>query len=108
VAAVRWNPAVAAQVEEQVVRAAHAHLVEPGGIPAQHRDVRPRRVGLLPRLSNRAVHQVDSLHSPADLLYGLLSPELYLIFVRDRGWSPDAWEEWARATLTTQLCTDRA
>ncbi|MFI6978875.1 TetR/AcrR family transcriptional regulator [Embleya sp. NPDC050154] len=44
----------------------------------------------------------------ADLLYGLLSPELYLIFVRDRGWSPDAWEEWARATLTTQLCAERA
>lgn len=44
----------------------------------------------------------------ADLLYGLLSPELYLIFVRDRGWSADAWEEWARATLTTQLCTERA
>ncbi|WP_331772533.1 TetR/AcrR family transcriptional regulator (plasmid) [Embleya sp. NBC_00888] len=43
----------------------------------------------------------------ADLLYGLLSPELYLIFVRDRGWSPDAWEEWARATLTTQLCVER-
>ncbi|MZE79017.1 TetR/AcrR family transcriptional regulator [Streptomyces xinghaiensis] len=41
----------------------------------------------------------------ADLLYGLLSPELYLIFVRDRGWSPDAWEEWARTTLTAQLCT---
>ncbi|MFE9674601.1 hypothetical protein ACFYO5_10825 [Streptomyces sp. NPDC006259] len=30
----------------------------------------------------------------ADLLYGLLDPELYLIFVRDRGWSTDAWEEW--------------
>ncbi|WNO76847.1 helix-turn-helix domain-containing protein [Streptomyces sp. AM8-1-1] len=42
----------------------------------------------------------------ADLLYGLLSPELYLIFVRDRGWSPDAWEEWACAALTTHLCTD--
>lgn len=41
----------------------------------------------------------------ADLLYGLLSPELYLIFVRDRGWSPGAWEEWARTTLTAQLCT---
>jgi AcrR family transcriptional regulator len=40
----------------------------------------------------------------ADLLYGLLSPELYLVFVRDRGWSPGAWEEWARATLTAQLC----
>ncbi|MFI6290394.1 TetR/AcrR family transcriptional regulator [Nonomuraea sp. NPDC050790] len=40
----------------------------------------------------------------ADLLYGLLSPELYLIFVRDRDWSPDAWEAWARTTLTSQLC----
>ncbi|WP_328901103.1 TetR/AcrR family transcriptional regulator [Streptomyces sp. NBC_00441] len=40
----------------------------------------------------------------ADLLYGLLSPELYLILVRDRGWTPDAWEEWARTTLTAQLC----
>jgi AcrR family transcriptional regulator len=42
----------------------------------------------------------------ADLLFGLLSPELYLIFVRDRGWSPDTWEEWARTTLTAQLCAD--
>ncbi|MFJ2953316.1 TetR/AcrR family transcriptional regulator [Streptomyces sp. NPDC087270] len=42
----------------------------------------------------------------ADLLYGLLSPELYLIFVRDRGWSPEAWEEWAATTLAAQLCTD--
>lgn len=44
----------------------------------------------------------------AGLLYGLLGPELYLIFVRDRGWSPDAWEAWARAALTAHLCTDHA
>ncbi|MGW3396259.1 TetR/AcrR family transcriptional regulator [Streptomyces hydrogenans] len=43
----------------------------------------------------------------ADLLYGLLSPELYLVFVRDRGWSPEVWEEWARAALTAHLCVDR-
>ncbi|WP_405583380.1 TetR/AcrR family transcriptional regulator [Streptomyces sp. NBC_01190] len=43
----------------------------------------------------------------ADLLYALLSPELYLIFVRDRGWSPEEWEEWARAALTAHLCTGR-
>ncbi|MFL9680466.1 MULTISPECIES: TetR/AcrR family transcriptional regulator [Streptomyces] len=43
----------------------------------------------------------------ADLLYGLLSPELYLVFVRDRGWSPEAWEEWARAALTAHLCVGR-
>ncbi|MFI8308219.1 TetR/AcrR family transcriptional regulator [Streptomyces sp. NPDC085927] len=42
----------------------------------------------------------------ADLLYGLLSPELYLVFVRDRGWSPGSWEEWACAALAAQLCTD--
>ncbi|MEV0010417.1 helix-turn-helix domain-containing protein [Streptomyces sp. NPDC047973] len=41
----------------------------------------------------------------ADLLYGLLSPELYLVFVRDRGWSPETWEQWARDALTAQLCT---
>lgn len=45
-----------------------------------------------------------SAETTADLLYGLLSPQLYLIFVRDRGWSPEAFEEWARATLTSQLC----
>jgi AcrR family transcriptional regulator len=44
-----------------------------------------------------------SVEMAADLLFGLLSPELYLIFVRDRGWSPDLWEEWARTALTCQL-----
>lgn len=42
----------------------------------------------------------------ADVLYGLLSPELYLIFVRDRRWSPEAWEEWVGTALIAQLCTD--
>ncbi|MCG5463410.1 TetR/AcrR family transcriptional regulator [Micromonospora sp. MED01] len=49
-----------------------------------------------------------SVEMAADLLFGLLSPQLYLIFVRDRDWSPDAWEEWARTALTSQLCTDGA
>jgi hypothetical protein len=39
----------------------------------------------------------------ADLLYALLSPELFIVFVQDRGWSPDAWEEWVNATLHDQL-----
>ncbi|MEO3875842.1 TetR/AcrR family transcriptional regulator [Nonomuraea sp. B12E4] len=41
----------------------------------------------------------------ADLLYGLLSPELYLLFVRERGWSRERWQEWATRTLTAQLCS---
>ncbi|WP_280317388.1 TetR/AcrR family transcriptional regulator [Nocardia wallacei] len=40
----------------------------------------------------------------ADVLYCLLSPELYLLFVRDRGWSPERWEKWTYLTLCTRLC----
>ncbi|GAA3716617.1 TetR/AcrR family transcriptional regulator [Nonomuraea antimicrobica] len=47
-----------------------------------------------------------SVEMAADLLFGLLSPQLYLIFVRDRDWSPDTWEAWARNALTSQLCAD--
>ncbi|MFA1546321.1 hypothetical protein [Actinomadura chokoriensis] len=45
-----------------------------------------------------------SVAMAADLLFGPLSPQ-YLLFVQDRGWSPDEWEEWAYTTLTAQLCT---
>lgn len=47
-----------------------------------------------------------SAETAADLLFCVLSPQLYLLFVQDRGWSPDRWEEWAYATLAAQLCTD--
>lgn len=42
----------------------------------------------------------------ADLLYAILSPELYLLFTRDRSWTPDHWQQWAYGTLHTQLCAD--
>ena len=45
-----------------------------------------------------------SVEYAADLLFGLLSPELYLLFVRDRGWTPERWEQWAYDTLHAQLC----
>ncbi|MFD0556527.1 TetR family transcriptional regulator [Stackebrandtia endophytica] len=45
-----------------------------------------------------------SAEQAADLLYGLLSPELYLVFVHDRCWSNARWVEWARGTLAAQLC----
>jgi hypothetical protein len=41
----------------------------------------------------------------ADLLYGLLSPKLYLQLVRERGWSPDRWERWVLEILRSQLCS---
>lgn len=42
------------------------------------------------------------------VLYGILSPELYLLFVRDCGWSPDQWSAWAYEILHAQLCSGRA
>ncbi|GAB2979542.1 TetR/AcrR family transcriptional regulator [Saccharothrix stipae] len=47
-----------------------------------------------------------SAEEAADVLYGLLSPELYLLFAR-RGWPRDRWERWVGETLRAQLCTDR-
>lgn len=45
-----------------------------------------------------------SAEQAADLLYGVLSPELYLLYVRDRGWTPGQWEQWVYDTLCCQLC----
>jgi AcrR family transcriptional regulator len=45
-----------------------------------------------------------SVEHAADLLFGLLSPQLYLLFVRDRGWTPERWEQWIFDTLHGQLC----
>ena len=46
-----------------------------------------------------------SVDDAADVLFGLLSPELYLLFVRDRGWTPERWEQWAYDTLYAHLCS---
>jgi AcrR family transcriptional regulator len=39
----------------------------------------------------------------ADVLYALLSPEIYLQFVEGCGWPPERWEEWTHRTLAAQL-----
>jgi AcrR family transcriptional regulator len=45
-----------------------------------------------------------SAEHAADLLYGVLSPELYLLYVRDRGWTHGQWGQWVYDTLRSQLC----
>jgi len=41
----------------------------------------------------------------ADVLFAVLSPEVYLLLVRERGWPAERWEQWAYDTLRSQLCT---
>jgi len=38
-----------------------------------------------------------------DVLYGLLSPELYLVMTAQRGWSPEQWQAWTHALLASLL-----
>ena len=49
-------------------------------------------------------HKELTTDEAADLLYGILSPELYLLFTRDRAWPHDRWVDWATSTLHSQLC----
>jgi AcrR family transcriptional regulator len=49
-----------------------------------------------------------SAEEAADVMFALLSPELYLVLVRDRGWSSQRWERWAHETLRGQLLADPA
>jgi AcrR family transcriptional regulator len=39
----------------------------------------------------------------ADLIHALMSPELYRLFVGDRGWTPERYQQWLATTLTQQL-----
>lgn len=39
----------------------------------------------------------------ADVLYATISPEMFLLLVRDRGWSPEKFADWALESLRAQL-----
>ena len=43
----------------------------------------------------------------ADLLFALASPELYLLLVAARSWTPSHYQQWLAETLTQQLLADR-
>ncbi|MCA2226504.1 TetR/AcrR family transcriptional regulator [Nonomuraea aurantiaca] len=71
-------------------------------------DVDPRYVvqqGAAKALAGKPGARADlPVEEAADVLYGLLSPELYLLFVRERGWSRERWESWVGETLRSRLC----
>jgi AcrR family transcriptional regulator len=39
----------------------------------------------------------------ADIIHALMSPEVYVLLVSDRRWSPERYEDWLGWTLTSQL-----
>ena len=44
-----------------------------------------------------------SARDAADVIHALMAPELYQLFVADRGWSPERYEQWLCGVLADQL-----
>ena len=62
-------------------------------------DVLANKGGLRPSLSIEEV---------GDILFALLSPEVYVLFTNERGWTPTAWERWANSNLADTLLKRRS
>ena len=61
--------------------------------------------GLLARSLARAGALRPKLHErdAADVIHALMSPEVYRLLVRDRGWHLERYEQWLSALLIDQL-----
>lgn len=49
------------------------------------------------------VNDDADVESIADVLYALICPESYALFVTERGWSIDRWRSWIHDTVLNQL-----
>lgn len=108
---VRGTAAIVGRVATIVEMLRTAATVDPAITDLWPRQVDPRHTvhaAAAESLVNKpgAARGISADHA-ADLLFGLLSPELYLLFVRDRGWKPTHWETWAFETLRSQLLQTR-
>jgi AcrR family transcriptional regulator len=68
----------------------------------QHRYVTERQFASILADKSGFNRQMGEVRS-ADLVYGLLSEAVYLLFCVDRGWTVEEWGEWVAATLSSQL-----
>jgi AcrR family transcriptional regulator len=50
-----------------------------------------------------ALHEGISESDAADIIYALMSPEIYRLLTNDRGWSADRYQTWLGETLIDQL-----
>lgn len=40
-----------------------------------------------------------TVQQAADIIFTLLSPEVYLLLTAERGWSPAQWQDWLTGTI---------
>jgi AcrR family transcriptional regulator len=53
--------------------------------------------------SKQALRPDLTVQHATDILFCLISPEVYLSFTAQRGWTPDQWAQWASHTLTATI-----
>lgn len=78
---------------------------EAAALLAEHTRQRQEGQGRIARSLARAGALRPSLRErdAADVIHALMSPEVYVLLVSDRGWSPDRYERWLGETLVEQL-----
>jgi len=57
--------------------------------------------------ASRSLRRGLEVERAADILWSLNHPDVWLLLVGKRGWSPDEFERWLRETLTAQLLRPR-
>ena len=47
-----------------------------------------------------------TVEEAADILFALVSLELYVLLTVERGWAPERWERWAARTVSDAVLAD--
>jgi AcrR family transcriptional regulator len=109
--ALAWWAAFARRQWESGLDVAMIYAAAITSEPDVQQDLEPRladRERLLAMLADILVPQLSPGMTREDaiaVLGALTLPEVYRELVNDRGWTPDQYERWTRATLTSQLVT---
>jgi AcrR family transcriptional regulator len=81
---------------------------EAAALLAEYTRRRDAGQGQIARLLARARSLRPGLkeRDAADIIHALMAPELYRLFVIDRGWTPGRYEHWLAEALAAQLLAD--
>jgi AcrR family transcriptional regulator len=92
----------------EMVRAATATNPEIRELWPDHTDPRYTVIGTAAKslTGKPGTRPAIPVEEAADIIYAVLSPELFLVLTRDRAWPPAKWERWAYGTLSSQLLAD--
>ena len=89
----------------QIVASAASAEPEAANLLGQYTQQRQQGQGQIARALARAGALRSGLRErdAADIVHVLMSPEVYRLFVTDRGWSPPRYEKWLKCALVQQL-----